>query len=46
MVVLDYYDTGEATPIEGSFSDFLLQQIEELEERKNRKLRGEDKRSH
>lgn len=43
IVILDYYTTGEATPIEGDFSDCLMQQIEELEERKNMKIRGEDK---
>lgn len=42
VVLLDYYE-GKAEPIDGSFSDCLLKQIEELEERKNRKLRGEDK---
>lgn len=42
IVLFDCYE-GEAEPIEGSFSDCLLKQIEELEERKNRKLRGEDK---
>lgn len=31
---------GEAAPIGGSFSDFLLNQIAELEERKNKKIRG------
>lgn len=43
IVLLDYYETGEATPVEGNFADCLMKQIEELEERKNRKLRGEDK---
>lgn len=43
IVLLNYYETGEATPVEGTFSDCLMQQINELEERKNRKLRGEDK---
>lgn len=43
IVLLDYYDTGEAVPVEGTFSDCFMKQIEELEERKNRKLRGEDK---
>lgn len=43
IVLLDYYDTGEAAPVEGIFSDCFMKQIEELEERKNRKLRGEDK---
>lgn len=42
IFILDY-TTGEATPIEGTFSDCLMKQIEELEERKNRKIRGEDK---
>lgn len=44
IVLLDYYTTGEATPVEGDFSDCLMKQIEELEDRKNRKIRGEDKR--
>lgn len=43
IVLLDYYTTGEATPLEGTFSECLMKQIEELEERKNRKIRGEDK---
>lgn len=43
IVLLDYYMTGEATPVEGSFSECLLTQIEELEDRKNRKMRGEDR---
>ncbi len=43
IVLLDYYDTREATPVGGTFSECLMQQIAELEERKNRKLRGEDK---
>lgn len=43
IVLLDYYTTGETTPIEGTFSDYLLNQIAELEERKNKKIRGEDK---
>ena len=42
IVLLDYYETGKAAPVEGTFSDCLLAQIAELEERKNRKLRGED----
>ncbi|MBD5081385.1 MAG: SMI1/KNR4 family protein [Ruminococcaceae bacterium] len=42
IVLFDYCE-GEAEPIDGTFSDCLLKQIEELEERKNRKLRGEDK---
>lgn len=33
----------KATPLEGTFSECLMKQIEELEERKNRKIRGEDK---
>lgn len=44
IVLLNYYLTGEKTPEEGSFSECLLKQIEELEERKNMKLRGEDKK--
>ena len=43
IVLLDYFMTGEVTPIEGTFADCLMKQIEELEDRKNRKLRGEDK---
>lgn len=43
IVLLDYYSDGGAAPVEGSFSDCLMQQISELEERKNRKVRGEDK---
>lgn len=41
IVLLDHYTTGEAVPFEGTFPDCLMQQIEELEERKNRKIRGE-----
>lgn len=43
IVLLEYYSTGEAPPIECAFSDCFLNQIAELEERKNRKIRGEDK---
>lgn len=43
IVLLDCYTTGEVTHIEGNFSDCLMKQIEELEERKNKKIRGEDK---
>lgn len=43
IVLLDYYETGEVKQIEGSFSDCLMNQIQELEDRKNRKVRGEDK---
>ena len=43
IILLDCYTTGEATPIEGTFSDCLMNQITELGERKNRKFRGEDK---
>lgn len=43
IVLLDYYATGETSPVAGSFSDCLLDQIAQLEERKNRKLRGEDR---
>lgn len=43
IVLLDYYQTGEAKPVEGSFSDCLMKQIEELEDRKNRKIRKEDR---
>ncbi|WP_286167150.1 hypothetical protein [Clostridium sp. D33t1_170424_F3] len=43
IVLLDYYMTGEVTPIDGTFSDCLMRQIEELEERKNMKIRGEGK---
>lgn len=42
-MLLDYYETGKATQIGGIFSDCLMNQIEELEDRKNRKVRGEDK---
>lgn len=35
--------TVKTTSVEGDFSDCLMKQIEELEERKNRKIRGEDK---
>ncbi len=45
IVLLDYYATGEATPVKGDFSDCLMKQIEELEERKNMKIRGEDKKT-
>lgn len=44
IVLLDYYTTGETTSVEGDFSDCLMKQIEELEGRKNKKIRGEDKR--
>lgn len=43
IVLLDCYTTGEAAPVEGAFSDCLMKQIAELEERKNKKIRGEDK---
>ena len=43
IVLLDNYTTGEAVPVEGTFSHCLMKQIEELEERKNMKIRGEDK---
>ena len=43
VVLLDYYTTGEAIPIEEDFSECLMQQIEELEERKDMKIQGEDK---
>lgn len=43
IVLLDYYATGEVTALEGSFSECLMKQIEELEDRKNKKVRGEDK---
>lgn len=43
IVILDYYQTGETASIEGSFSDCLMKQIEELEERKNKKVCGEKK---
>lgn len=42
IVLLDYYAAGEATPVNGTFSDCFMKQIEELEERKNMKMRGED----
>ena len=38
IVLLDYYETGEATQIGGIFSDCLMNQIEELEDRKTGKL--------
>lgn len=41
-MLLDFI-TEKTTPIEGTFSDCLMKQIEELEERKNMKIRGEDK---
>lgn len=44
IVLVDTYSTGEATSVEGDFSDCLLRQIEELEERKNMIIRGEDKK--
>lgn len=44
IVLLDCYMTGEAAPVEGDFARCLLGQIAELEERKNRKIRGEDKK--
>lgn len=40
--LLDIY-SGEAAALEGNFSECLMKQIIELEDRKNRKLRGEDK---
>ena len=43
IVLLDYYQTGETDSVEGVFSDCLMKQIQELEERKDRKVRGEDK---
>lgn len=43
IVLLDHYTTGEATLIEGTFSDCLLEQIAKLEERKNKKILGEGK---
>jgi len=43
IVLLDCYTTGEAAPVEGAFSDCLMKQIAKLEERKNKKIRGEDK---
>lgn len=42
VVLLDFI-TEKTTPIEGTFSDCLMKQLEELEERKNMKIRGEDK---
>ncbi len=39
IVLLDYYLTGEATPVEGDFAECLMKQISELEERKNMKIR-------
>ena len=46
IVLLDCYTTGEAAPVEGAFSDCLMKQIAELEERKNKKIRGEDKNNN
>lgn len=43
IVLLDYYETGEVTPVVGDFSDCLMNQIRELEERKNMKMQGKDK---
>lgn len=40
--LLDIY-SGEVAALEGNFSECLMKQIIELEDRKNRKLRGEDK---
>lgn len=45
IVLLNYYATGEAQPVQGDFADCLMNQIEELEERKNMKIRGEDRSS-
>ena len=45
IVSLDWYETGEAEVVEGSFSEFLLQQIEALEERKNQMILTIDKKS-
>lgn len=42
IVLLSYYATGDAAPVDGSFVDCLLRQMEELEERKNKKIRGRD----
>lgn len=38
IVILDWYATGEAVETDSDFSDLLLKQIQELEERKNRML--------
>ncbi len=44
IVLLDYYSTEETTPVEGTFSDCLMKQIEELEERKNMKISRDNKK--
>ena len=38
IVILNWYATGEAVETDSDFSDLLLKQIQELEERKNRML--------
>jgi len=38
IVALDWYSSGEAEELNSDFSDLLLKQIQELEERKNRML--------
>lgn len=38
IVLLDYYETGECNLVEGAFSDCLMKEIEELEERKERMI--------
>lgn len=38
IVALDWYSSGEAEELDSDFSDLLLKQIQELEERKNRML--------
>ncbi len=42
VVLLHYYESDEAEFIGGTFSECLMKQIEELEERKNRKLQQMD----
>lgn len=42
IVLLDFL--GDVTPVEISFSECLMKEIEELEERKNRKLNSEDRK--
>lgn len=40
IVSLDWYETGETEPVEGSFSECLLKEIEALEERKNQIIKS------
>lgn len=45
IVLLNVYESGEVEEIEGTFSECLIHQIQELEVRKDRILRGEHKQS-